>query len=103
MRRRLSFILAAVIAAIILAACTSTGQLDPAAQNAVTILCAADGLAQPIAVQLAPALAPQITPLASVDQALVHPAVVNACTQALAGSKPVAVASTPPAAVAPAK
>jgi hypothetical protein len=81
-----------------LSACAN-GQLSPQAQNAITIGCALDGvvptainLADAIATIVDPAVGAEITALSTAD-ALVHPAVTAACTAAMAGSKPVAIAT----------
>lgn len=77
-------------------ACTSTGQLTPQAQQIITVACNVDALAQPVAQTIAPELAPELTPVTTIDAALVHPAVVQAC-KAVNGT-PSSVTVTPAAA-----
>lgn len=72
-----------------LAACQADGTLKPGVAAALAVACQVDAVAQPVVVQIAPAVAPQVTAIAAVDQQLVHPAVQQAC-QAVNG-KPVAV------------
>lgn len=68
-----------------LTAC-SGGQLSPVAQQVVSVLCRADAALQPIAVALAPAAGAEVAALATLDQAVVHPAAVAACASVLTGS-----------------
>ena len=72
-----------------LQACSS---LTPGEVQALQVACKVDALAQPVMVQLASDLAPQLGPLVATDQALVHPAVVAAC--AAIGGKAVVVTAT---------
>lgn len=69
-------------AMLALAACDS-----PGSRAALAVACQIDAAAQPVAVQIAPALAPQLAGVAAIDQQLVHPVVVAAC--AAMGGKPV--------------
>ena len=96
MRIRNALLSAAAFAAVALAAACEDGSLTPAAQQAIKIACNVDALAQPVAVTLAPSVAPGLAPIAATDQALVHPAVVAAC-KAVNGT-PAAVTVTAPAA-----
>jgi hypothetical protein len=93
-------ILLTIAAVGVLSACAN-GQLSPQAQTAITIGCALDSnvptaikTADAIATIVDPAVGASITALSTAD-ALVHPAVTAACTAALAGSKPVAIATSP--------
>jgi len=63
------------VAVVALSACSVT----PAAQEAISIACIVDGVLQPVAVTVAPFLAPELTPATTVDASLVHPVVVAAC------------------------
>lgn len=84
----------------LVAACTSSGQLTPQGQQVIGALCQVDAAAQPVLVAVAPTLLPQTTPIASADNALVHPLVVAACAKV--GGMPVGVQTAPapvPAAV----
>ncbi len=99
----------ACVSVLVEAGCSSDGNLTPQAQqaltnmntvakNVVTAFCKVDGVAQPLAVVIAPAVAPQVAPLVGTDEALIHPVVLAACS-AISGV-PVGTASTPaPAAV----
>lgn len=73
--------------ALLLAGCTSTGDLTPQAQKIVGAACKIDAATQPVAVTVAP-VAVQTT-----DNLLVHPIVVQAC--AAVGGTPVAATVTP--------
>lgn len=73
-----------------LAACAPDGTLKPGVAAALAVACQVDAVAQPVVVQIAPAVAPQVTAIAAVDQQLIHPAVQQAC-QAVNG-KPVLIA-----------
>ena len=66
-------LLACLAAASVLSACNADLTLTPGATKALTIACAVDGALQPILVPLVP------VEVATIDQALVHPAVVAAC------------------------
>jgi hypothetical protein len=81
------------ILALALAGCT----LTPGEQKIVSVACKLDAVAQTVVVAVAPTVVPATSPAVSLDQALVHPAVVAACAQF--GGTPVAVAAVP---VAPA-
>ena len=94
----------AVVAAC-LTACTSDGQLTPAAKvfiaNVVTASCQVDqaipGLVAAggqVTALIAPQYASEVATATKTEQ-LVHPAVVAACNAAAAGSTPVAVTITP--------
>lgn len=105
----MKFINFSVAGALALSACTSTGQLTPAAQtfiaNVVTATCQVDqavpGLVAAggqITALVAPQYADQVALATKVEQ-LAHPAVVAACNAAAAGATnhPVAVTVTPAA------
>lgn len=87
-------ILVAGFAFTSLVSCSSTGQLTPASQTAVTIACAIDAAA-PAAVAAGQAIATisgaDAADVAKAGQAdaAVHPLAVQACQALLAGSKPV--------------
>jgi hypothetical protein len=91
--------------ALLLAGCTSTGQLTPQAQQIFDVTCSKDATLQPIVVPVAVAVASAAAPVAagpamaaaSLDQLLVHPAVVAACAK-YAATPVAAVAAAPPAA-----
>jgi len=96
----------------LLSACGAGGQLTPQAQAVIGAMCKLDGVAQPIAVTIAPTVLPQLTPAASIDNALVHPAVVAACnaiggtpvgvqTEAVPAAPAAPVVTAPPPATAP--
>lgn len=88
----------------LLAACTSTGQLTPQAQQALQIGCKIDQSFQPIAATTLATLLPQSTPLVAADNVLVHPNVVKFC-DSLGGTPAaatVSVATPAPAASTPA-
>lgn len=98
-----AMLMLALFAPLLLSGCTSDGQLTPQARQIIGAACKVDGVAQPIAVSVVPTLVPQATPIASIDNALVHPAVVKACDAI--GGTPVAVTMAPapvPAVTAPA-
>ena len=67
---------------LVLAGCSSDGGLTPQAssaldkantviENVVTVLCRIDGVAQPLAVVIAPAVAPSVLPLVGTDEVLI--------------------------------
>lgn len=95
----------ALVVALLLAGCTSSGTMTPQAQQIFDVTCAKDAALQPIVVPVAVAVTSTVAPIAAapavlaaqVDQILVHPAVVAACAQY--GGKPVtAVPAAQPAA-----
>ena len=81
-------LIAMIMTGAFVTACVN-GQLTAGAQNALQVACQIDASVQPVVVTLGPALVPELGPAASVDQTLVHPAVVAAC--AAYGGKPAAV------------
>lgn len=80
-------------------ACDGSGGLTPQGVQIVGALCKVDGVAQPVAVSIAPTLVPSLSAAANLDNLLVHPAVVKAC--AGVNGTPASV-TTQPAAAAPA-
>ena len=95
------------IVCLSLAACGAMGSGTTAAevqakihaqiQAAAPVACATDGVAQPIAADVLEALVPGATTAAAVtvDQLLVHPAIVKYCAKI--GAKPAAIVSAPAA------
>jgi hypothetical protein len=98
----------AVVVALMLAGCTSTGALTPQAQQIFDITCAKDAALQPIVVPVAVAVTSIAAPVAAgpavvagqIDQILVHPAVVAACAKYAATPVAAVPAALPAAAVA---
>lgn len=64
-----------------LTACAADGTATPQVQAIIRGFCLVDGVVQPIAVTVVPTLAPQTTPLAAIDAAAIHPAVVAGCAK----------------------
>lgn len=88
-----------LVGAVTLSACSPAQQAQ--SQQVIAIACDVDGAIQPAAVSLAPLAGAGGVAVASVDAALVHPAVVAAC-KAFNGRPVSAVISpTAPAVVAP--
>ena len=80
--------IAAMLGAFALCGVLVLGACSPQQTAALKVACQVDAAAQPIAVPLASALVPQVAGIASIDQQLVHPAVIAAC--AAVNGKPVA-------------
>lgn len=94
--------IAALLMAIMLPVMLGACAIDPATkaqlQQAVKVACDVDGMVVPIADPVVLGLVPQSAPIITVDQALVHPAVVAVCKGY--GGTPAMAA---PATVTPAK
>lgn len=90
------------VALLALSGCAAGFTLTPTEKKIVTVLCNVDAVAQPVAIAIADAVAPEVAALATLDQQLVHPAVVAACA-AINGVPSVVVTGTvaPPAPPAP--
>lgn len=103
----------ALLALVGLAACSSTGQLTPQAQQAISVACTLDKSA-PAAVATGGVIISVVVPQAAPDAAIanqvdpaVHALIQQACANALPGStaaavstQPLPVTVTPPAASA---
>ena len=79
----------AIVAACLLTACNLTPAQQAQVQIALSVACNVDGLLVPIAQPVVAGLVPSAAGVVALDQALVHPAVVQAC--AAVGGAPASV------------
>jgi hypothetical protein len=75
-----------------MAGCTAP---TPQQQRVIGALCQADALTQPLVVEIAPIVYPPGAPIATLDEALLHPTIVSACAAFTAAPVGVVVAPTP--------
>jgi hypothetical protein len=88
-----------ILAALLALGACANGQLTPQAQTQLALACKVDGAVQPLAAGVVSALpVPGAAVGVSVDNLLVHPAVVAACAQI--GGTPMAVVTSVAGAVA---